>query len=255
MALVTRYPHGTLSWMAAQSTDIDADSAFYAAVFGWQADHTADGISFRKDGARVAGMTAAPDGATSRWLAQITVSDLNAAVTQVRAAGGQVLAGPATHANAGQRALIADPTGAPLFLWQAGDQIGAERINEDGAMVWNEINTWDAAATMRFYGELLGWSFRKQADHETGYWLIDNAGRQAGGVLQMTADWEGIQPHWMNYLHVDDTAATLDRVQASGGTVVFGPIDDPGGAITIFAAPSGAQFSTVQSARIDTWVE
>ena len=48
-------------------------------------------------------------------------------------------------------AVIADPTGAVLCLWQPGTNIGAEVVNEPGALTWADIATTDAAAAQAFY--------------------------------------------------------------------------------------------------------
>ena len=55
--------------------------------------------------------------------------------------------------------VVADPAGAVLCLWQAGKSIGAEVVNEPGALAWADIATTDAEAAQAFYGALFGWSF------------------------------------------------------------------------------------------------
>ena len=49
-------------------------------------------------------------------------------------AGGTVLAGPFDVFDAGRMSVVADPAGAVLCLWQAGTNIGAEVVNEPGAL-------------------------------------------------------------------------------------------------------------------------
>ena len=79
-----------------------------------------------------------------------------------------------------------DPAGAQLGLWQPVAHIGAGIVNVPGAMMWNELITWDAAACKEFYGKLLGWEF---FEAESGYTFILNRGRNNGGFPGLDESW------------------------------------------------------------------
>ena len=56
------------------------------------------------------------------------------------------------QADVGQTALIADPQGAVVALWQPGAHKGAGLVNEEGTLVWNSLSTSDVPAAQDFYG-------------------------------------------------------------------------------------------------------
>lgn len=263
MAVVTKYPQGTLCWTETQSTKPAQEIAFYQAVFGWQSETIplGDGTTytlFRKQGDVVAGLRPAPKTTPdldiqSHWYAHIAVDNVDAICAQVSALGGQVIGAPADFLDYGQLAWITDPSGCPVGLWEAKSHIGAQRINEDGALVWNELTTWKADQAIPFFEKLLGWAFTQLHQYESGYWLFRNRGRLNGGVLQMTADWKGMSPHWMTYFHVDDAEATVEKVKMHQGKIIHGPVDETTGKIAICASPTGVQFSILQSKQIDPW--
>ena len=58
-------------------------------------------------------------------------------------------------------AVIADPSGGILSLWEARQHIGSEFVNAPGALAWNDLVTPDPEAGKRFYGDLFGWSSRR----------------------------------------------------------------------------------------------
>ncbi|GAB4311182.1 MAG: VOC family protein [Phototrophicales bacterium] len=259
MGKVTKYPHGTFCWMDSQSADVEKDKAFYQAVLGWQAHDIPIGegqfyTMFQKNGGDVAGLGQAQDATIpSHWNAYVSVDDVDAITEKVKDLGGQVMMPPMDVFDNGRMAVITDPTGAALAFWQPKSHIGATLVNEDGALVWNELLTTDPEVAMTFFGKLLGWTFSKI--EEIDYWIIHNNERMNGGIMQLAADWGDLPPHWMNYIHVDELDSVLKKVDANGGHLVHGPVDTSAGTFAIIASPSGAAFSVIQSNTVDEWVE
>ena len=60
----------------------------------------------------------------------------------------------------GRMALIMDPTGATVALWEAKNYIGAGLVNTVGAMGWNELVSPEAEKAATFYTALFGWEIR-----------------------------------------------------------------------------------------------
>ena len=77
-------------------------------------------------------------------------------MAKVKEAGGAVMVEPMDVMDLGRMAIFADPTGAVLGVWQPGTFIGAEIVNEPGALSWNEVNTRDPGAAKVFYGSVFG---------------------------------------------------------------------------------------------------
>jgi predicted enzyme related to lactoylglutathione lyase len=83
------------------------------------------------------------------------------------------------------------------------------------------------------------------------YTLSDSEGGvYRAGVLQMTAQWGELPPHWMVYLAVDDVDAAVARVQELGGKAHHGPFDTPYGRMAVVADPQGAVFSVMQPSQL-----
>jgi predicted enzyme related to lactoylglutathione lyase len=111
---------------------------------------------------------------------------------------------------------------------------------------WNELATTDADACARFYGELFGWTTQKRPAGPTTYITFRQGGEDAGGMLQMTAEWAGVRPHWMPYVAVADVDACAKRIAELGGKVCVPPTDISVGRFAVVEDPTGAVFSVIK---------
>jgi hypothetical protein len=68
--------------------------------------------------------------------AYVTVDDIGARAQLAVKAGGRLLAAPFDVMDAGRMAIVNDPTGGVLALWEPRRQPGAGLIGEPGAFVW-----------------------------------------------------------------------------------------------------------------------
>ena len=120
-----------------------------------------------------------------------------------------------------------------------------------GTFIWNELLTTDTDKAKAFYREIAGWTFedvdmanpREPAKAGGDSYTIWKAGdTMAGGMMKMQGpQWEGIPPHWLSYIQVDDVDAAAAKVEPAGGTVKMPPFDIPSiGRIAMVADPTGA---------------
>ena len=123
-----------------------------------------------------------------------------------------MLAGPFDVMDVGRMSVVADPTGAVVCLWQPGTSIGAEVVNEPGALTWADTATTDAQAAQAFYTALLGWRFQ-QISEAPPYWVIFNGERNNGG---MTVPPPGVPSNWFPYFAVSDVDAAIEAAKAAG---------------------------------------
>ncbi len=114
-------------WAELWTHDTAAGASFYRQVVGYGTEDVAIGDStyavFSSAGKRQAGLVEMPrPDIAPRWAPYVGVTDLRGMLVKVWEKGGKVLREPAevTNLAAGQNrvALIADPTGAALFLYQ-----------------------------------------------------------------------------------------------------------------------------------------
>jgi predicted enzyme related to lactoylglutathione lyase len=241
------------------SPDVDASKVFYTAVFGWDATDQLDDdgnriyVSFTLDGKSVAGLGGAMPGAAPMpaiWNTYVCSDDVESTVGKVAAAGGSVMMPPMQVMTAGHMAIIADPTGAVISVWQPGDHPGAQLTNEPNTWAWNELLTRDVGAALPFYTAVFGWDFDDTDMGPTGTYYTIKGGENGGwgGAMAMPPEMPEMAPnHWTVYFSIADTDATVAAVTSNGGQVVRPPMDAPGvGRITIFHDPQGGNFSTLQ---------
>lgn len=250
-ALSPGLPVGTPVWADLASSDLDASTAFYGALLGWtrrdfpEFDDYAD---FQSGGKEVGGLTAKVDEAADAWTVYLKVDDIEAAVAAAAAAGGRVLHEPSTVAGMGQWALLEDPSGAEVAIWQAGPFAGFELVNEAGAACWFELHTTDFAAAVPFYEKVFGWTVTSIGDTDEFRMVVFGEQGSAGAGIYDSAR-DGSRPgsapgsQWMVYLAVADADAAASLVTANGGTVFDGPTDTPFGRMSHAADSTGALFS------------
>jgi predicted enzyme related to lactoylglutathione lyase len=249
----TSYAQGTPSWVDLSSPDVEASEAFYGALFGWDSDGATEAPEdsggyeiFTLHGKRVAGIgpLMAPDQPIV-WSTYLAVDDADEVAGKAVAAGGRLVIEPMDVLQAGRMAGFVDTSGAFVGVWQAREHIGAEVVNEPGAVGWNDLMTRDTAAAEAFYPAVFGieaapW---ENAGSQYTVWNVD--GRTVGGLVQMDENSPAeVPPHWMTYFIVEDADATAAMTEMLGGSIRVEPFDVPNiGRIGVLADPHGAVFS------------
>lgn len=117
--------HGTVHWTELMTRDLDAAKAYYEKICGWRIDGMPMGeftywVAFKGED-MVAGMmdmTGMPgmDEMPPHWLSYLAVDDVDAAVADTRAAGGQVARDPYDVEGVGRIAIVQDPGGAAIGI-------------------------------------------------------------------------------------------------------------------------------------------
>ncbi|MGI9607398.1 MAG: VOC family protein [Acidimicrobiales bacterium] len=250
------YDHGTPSWVDLMTTDPAGAQAFYGEIFGWDFEDnpTPDGQVYTmasKGGRSAAGMGAQPPeqiemGIPPMWNTYLTVDDIAAAAGKAEGAGGSVMMPPMEVMEAGSMAVVVDPSGAVVCMWQPGQHIGCEVVNEHGALIWNELLTDNIEAAAPFYNALFGLN-TSEVDMGGGmmYTLLECGEAQVAGM--MPPPMEGIPNHWSTYFAVDDADATVAKIQELGGSVMGPAFDVPGvGRMAAIQDPQGANFMIMQ---------
>jgi uncharacterized protein len=237
----TSYAPGTFSWAELATSDAESAKTFYTAVLGWEYEDNpiGEGMVYsmaRRDGKRVAALFGSEQ--PPHWNCYVTVASVDEVAPRAAELGGQVLQEPFDVLDAGRMAVIADPTGASLSLWEAGRTIGAELVNTPGAMTWNDLVTPDPEAAARFYGELLGWTTTEIPD-AGGYRVIRNGERSNGGMMPHTDS----PPAWMPYFGHEDVERAVGELEGKGGRLLNGPMHMAQGTIAVIADPQGAAFA------------
>jgi uncharacterized protein len=241
----TSHPHGTHSWADLVTPDAAAAKDFYTRLFGWEYDDrpVGDGAVYSmamRDGKAVAALSQSTD-QPPHWNCYVTVDAVDDTAGRVGDLGGTVMAPPFDVMDVGRMAVVADPAGAALCLWEDRGNPGAELVNAPGAMTWDDLITPDIEGARRFYGDLLGWTFEEVPGGE-GYTTILNGGRMNGGLFPRP-EGDPTPPSWFPYFGHEDVDALLGEIEGYGGRVLRGPMRMPNGSIAIVADPQGAVFA------------
>jgi predicted enzyme related to lactoylglutathione lyase len=247
-------------WYELMTSDLDAAEAFYSAVVGWtpQPFHQADmRYTTMSAGDRmVAGLMSLPEearaaGLRPSWVGYIGVDNVDAATEKLRQAGGIVHRPPADIPNVGRFSVVADPQGAMFMLFTpSGEGSSPAPAGTPGDIGWRELYAADGVSAFDFYAGQFGWTKAEAMDMgPMGIYQLFAAGGEAiGGVMTKP---QGIPaPVWLYYFNVAAIDAAVARVTQSGGQVIMGPHQVPGGSwIVQCLDPQGAMFALVGPTR------
>jgi predicted enzyme related to lactoylglutathione lyase len=249
----TEYAPGTPSWVELLTTDVDAAQGFYAKVFGWEyqvaGPEAGHYVTAKTNGKASAGLMTQPEqvaaaGVPSMWGTYVVVSELDGPLAAAESAGGTILQPPFEVMDIGRMAVVQDPVGGVLNLWESRGTAGAEVVNEHGALTWTDLVTADPDAAAAFYSAVFGWEVMEtsQPGGATGrMFSVGGAPVASASTPQM----DGVPPHWHVYFAVDDADAAVAAITEGGGTVVAGPFDTPPGRMAAAMDPTGAAFSVI----------
>lgn len=248
MSDVTKHDHGAFCWAELATTDQAAAKDFYSKLFGWAPEdvpigegqvytmfklHGQDAAAAMQMGEEQAAM------APPHWNCYVNVDDVEAITEKARAAGGTVMMEPFDVMDAGRMSVVADPTGAVISFWQAGNSIGSSVVKEPGATNWFELMTTDIAAATAFYTEVLGWK-HEESDMPTGaYTVFSNNDVQIAGMMAMPE----MRPAWGLYFETTDVDESIGKVTELGGKVLAEPQSvENVGRFAFVTDPQGAAF-------------
>lgn len=256
------YKPGTPCWVDLMVPDQQAALDFYSDLFGWQGEvgppETGGYSVCQLKGKPVAGIMKAmnPDGTVpdpmppTVWTTYLSTDGIEATLKAVTDAGGSVMVGPMDVMELGRMAVIADPTGAVVGLWQAGSFDGAGIVNEHGALIWNELSTSDTDAAAAFYSAVLPISpAPSQMPDAQGYTEFNVGGRAIGGMMDLSSMPPGVPPHWLPYFHVDDVDSIQAAAVRAGGSVKAPAFDMAAGRMAVLSDPQGGTFAVITASE------
>jgi uncharacterized protein len=153
MGTRTEHAPGTFSWVDLTTKDSDSAKAFYGALFGWEFEDNpipeeAGGGVYSM--CKVAAISPTTHDFPPHWNSYVTVASADETAAKAKELGGTAIEEPFDVMEAGRMALLRDPTGAMLCVWEPRDAIGAGRVNDPGCLTWNELHTPDPTRRSSF---------------------------------------------------------------------------------------------------------
>lgn len=232
-----------------RAIDVDAARAFYTSVLGvdfWGPDL---GVAPLPERARAMG-------APPHWLGHVGVSNVEASVGRILAAGGEQR-GPTRYGTDGASTVVLrDPFGAVLAVTSEPREPGRRRV------IWHAHHSEDEARAFPAYTDWFGWTGTAVLElgdelgkHQQFAW--DATGEPVGSMTNLARQPQ-VHTQWLFCFRVDDLDRALARVRELGGLVLdpwrtpsgdrlAGCDDAQGAAFALYEVAAGSVLSDARS--------
>ncbi|MGH3439816.1 MAG: VOC family protein [Sciscionella sp.] len=246
-------PVGAPCWIDLMTSDAERSREFYCELFGWTAEEPNEQFggyfNFRKDNVRIAGCMTNPPGSggSDVWSVYLATDNAATALKVVTASGGQITVDAMEIEDLGTMAVVDDPGGASIGLWQPAQHRGFGVLGEPGTPSWFELHTRDHKASVDFYRDVFGTDTHVASDTpEFRYTILKHGEDWLAGIMDATAILPyGAPAQWSVYFGADDTDAALAKIVDLGGAVVMPAENTPYGRLAVAADPGGILFKLV----------
>ncbi len=249
------FPAGAPCWIDLMTSNMSRSQEFYTALFGWTYE-TGDEEKYGgyvmafKDGKSVAGLMQSQEdsGYPDVWSTYLRVDDIAASADAARNAGGIVHLEPMDVPEQGKMAMLGDPSGASIGLWEFGGHTGFQSHEEPGAAAWHELHSKNYPAAVGFYRDVFGLQTSVMSDTpEFRYTNLVQDGRELAGIMDASA-WlpEDAPSNWQVYFQTDDVDAAIAKALTLGATIINEAEDSPYGRVAGLTDCTGAMFKLVQ---------
>lgn len=256
---------GRFLWHELMTSDTGAAQNFYQNVVGWGTQKWGDGSAdfdytmWMAGQAPAGGVMPIPDeakqaGAPPNWLTYIGTDDVDATVKKATQLGAKVLAPAQSMEGVGRFAVLQDPQGAVFAAFKPETPAQEESDPRPKEFSWHELVTSEPDRAWDFYSALFDWKKTDAMDMgPSGTYQMYGRDRFTYGGIYRKPDDMPAPPHWLHYVRVEDSAdAAAERAAKSGGKVVMGPMEVPGGdRIAVIQDPQGAHFAVHSKAVSD----
>lgn len=242
---------GAPTWIDLTTSDVERAKNFYQAVFGWTYDvggpEYGGYVTASVGGRVVAGLMQKdpqwdmPD----VWATYLHTDDVDATLAAADTAGGSNCGGVMEVPQKGRMAIVTDPAGGIVGVWQPAGHAGYEAFGEAGAPAYHQLTTRDYGAALRFYRDVFGWQTETVSDtDEFRYSTANFDGEALIGVMDGSAFIpEDVPSAWTCFFGAADVDKTIEMIIENGGAVVRAAEDTPYGRLAAVADPTGALFN------------
>ena len=262
--------HGQFCWYDLITSDPAAAKRFYPALFNWKVEsfpfsspdqpydmwsvngNTLGGVGKLSEQMRAKGLE-------SHWMPSVHVNNIDETASKALSLGGRVMAGPMDIPDTGRYAVLTDPQGAMIAIFEAnGPFAGFDGTAELGRPSWHELMTTDYKRAFEFYSALFGWEKIEEVDMGPlgMYFEYGMKGKMFGGMYNRTPEMGGMHPFWLPYFHVKDVETSTAAAKKAGATIQNGPMEVPGGSwIVVMGDPQRAAFAMHSISTVKKTVE
>jgi uncharacterized protein len=245
-------------WVELATTDQRIAKSFYEKLFEWEASDVPMGpedyYTIFKLGGRDVGAAYTlrteqrSAGVQPHWMLYVAVENADAAARRASELGGKLCMQAFDVFDLGRMAVIQDPTGAMISVWQGKRHTGTGIAGEKGTLCWADLSTPDpaAAAAAAFYSQLFGWKLEKGEHDPSGYLHVKNGDQFIGGIPPQHHN-SKTPPHWLVYFEVGNCDASTSTAEQLGARLYLEPMTMENiGRWSVLADPQGAVFAAFQ---------
>ncbi len=239
---------GKFIWAELLTPDLSAAERFYGGLFGWTFHDVRLGdityATARIDGAPVAGLVQRPvrpdRPAQPAWLTFLSVPNVQQVGQAIVTNGGKQLAPPRAYRQRGRQAVYADPQGAVFAILNSHSGDPPDVMAAPGEWIWTALVTRDPDADAGFYQQVFGFEVYPLPRGARGDHLV-LATEQFARASVNPLPRDGMAPHWVDFVRVEDVGRAVDKARSLGGKVlVEAHADRHGGTVALLADPAGA---------------
>ena len=223
--------------------------AFLSSLFDWswtlgepESGHYAYALH---DGAPVMGLSV-HEGARGEMTTYFATDDVAASLTRAEQLGARVSLPVTPIMELGTMALLVDPTGATVGLWQPGTFSGFGAAFEVNSPGWFDHVSPDPEGAAHFYSSLTG---HTTASPEEGMRVLQRGDRWFASLSLAPRD---VSARWNPVMVVDSLARVREAVPRRGGTILVDEVPVPGSALCVFTEPVNGTAITVMASGNDS---
>ena len=232
------YHQGKFVWYDLLTNDVANAKKFYGELFGWSFKDQGRYTVVLNRGQAIGGIVKIQPKDkkehAARWLASLSVPDVDEAAIFVKESGGIIHEGPVEMKNRGRGVLVSDPQGAQVLLMRSS---GGDPVDSDppvGAWLWVELWSNEPEAASAFYEELGNYSVVQNDD---GYRFLWQEKWRAG--IRPIFD-EDLEVRWTPTIRVTDTITVSKLAEKLGGQVLVQPREtSTGDSVALIKDPVG----------------
>jgi uncharacterized protein len=234
------------------TNDLSAATAFYGDLFGWEFDKRPDyAVIFAgdRDMGTIFQRELPPDATRKpRWVAYMSVPDVDAAQQIVSNYGGSTVLAPRTVPDLGTLAIFSDAEGAVFGTIQLDGGDPEDYLAEPGEWIWIQLLSRNPVKAGDFYRQLAPYELVDNAHSKrSGRYLLVSQDYARAGVMTIAADRTGVEPTWLPFVRVESIVDAVAKAQLLGGKVLVAPRPDlSDGQVAVLADPTGAAIGILQ---------
>ena len=238
---LTYYP-GKFVWHDLVTSDVATAKTFYGRLLNWTFEqrgrYTIVNLNSRRVGGIIDIQPKSLERHAARWIASLSVPDVDQATSVVLANGGKIHKGPEQIQDRGWVALVSDPQGAQFALIRTEKGDPSDGPVEAGFWLWHELWTNKPSESANFYKELAGYSTTEQLG---SYWILKTDKQWRAGIRNLFN--KALEQRWVPVIKVNDVKAISTLAKQIGGKVLIEPENfDVVEQVALLADPSGALF-------------